>query len=348
MSHDEPLNEPNGVFDWTDFDGEPLVGTHHVVNDLHREGTVGYDRADDDINDEQGSDDYHSDDDSDNDNHRSVDSSDDNDNDGRNNGGVQIANEQDVANRDEVDQPREAFELNVEETTRCGESNVILARNLGSESREVGKEDNVPIGDLFTTHLARSTPSVGTVLAGLGRAPPCQSYRPPRHHSGKRVTPTLNSRAAATSSGTAPRVGPSTRNRGVKRSIIGPQNVRPFCSGYTTRTSSSSEAIVGTRGINEDGITDRNKRRKVKKIVTTMVDGTIDSEVRNINSTVEEYVPNAYGDEDEVCRDDEGSDGSDDSRAEVPNDEDIVVRAPLEMAGTRKNPRRRTSGTKND
>ena len=34
MSRDEPPNEPNGVFDWTDFDGEPPVGTNHVVNDL--------------------------------------------------------------------------------------------------------------------------------------------------------------------------------------------------------------------------------------------------------------------------------------------------------------------------
>ena len=71
-----------------------------------------------------------------------------------------------------------------------------------------------------------------------------------------------------------------------------------------------------------------------------MVDGTIDKELRNINSTVEEYAPNAYGDEDALCGDDEGSDGSNDSRAEAPNDEDIVVRAPLEIAGT--------SRTKND
>ena len=79
-----------------------------------------------------------------------------------------------------------------------------------------------------------------------------------------------------------------------------------------------------------------------------MVDGMIDKEVRNINSTVEEYAPNAYGDEDEVCGDDEESDGSDDSRAEVPNDEDIVVRAPVEMAGTRNNPRRHSSRKKKD
>lgn len=158
----------------------------------------------------------------------------------------------------------------------------------------------------------------------------------------------MNTSAPVTSSGTVPQAGPFARSRGVKRSAVGPTNVRPFCSGSTVGTSSSSPAVVGTRGINEDGITDNNKRRKVKKIVTTMVDGTIDKEVRNINSTVEEYAPNAYGDEDALCGDDEGSDGSDDSRAEAPNDEDIVVRAPLEIAGTRVNPRRRTSRTKKD
>ena len=158
----------------------------------------------------------------------------------------------------------------------------------------------------------------------------------------------MNTSAPVTSSATVPQAGPFARSRGVKRSAVGPMNVRPFCSGSTVRTFSSSPAVVGTRGINEDGITDNNKRRKVKKIVTTMVDGTIDKEVRNINSTVEEYVPNAYGDEDALCGDDEESDGSDDSRAEAPNDEDIVVRAQLEIAGTRVNPRRRTSRTKKD
>ena len=156
----------------------------------------------------------------------------------------------------------------------------------------------------------------------------------------------MNTSAPVTSSRTVPQAGPFERSRGVKRSAVGPTNVRPFCSGSTVGTSSSSPAVVGTCRINEDGITNNNKRRKVKKIVTTMVDGTIDKEVRNINSTVEEYAPNAYGDEDALCGDDEGSDGSDDNRAEAPNDEEIVVRAPLEIAGTRVNPRRRTSRTK--
>jgi len=105
---------------------------------------------------------------------------------------------------------------------------------------------------------------------------------------------------------------------------------------------------VGTRGINADGVTDSTKRRKVKKIVTTHVEGMIDLEVRNVNSTVEEFAPNAYGDEDEVCGDDEESDGSDDSHAEVPNDEDIVVRTSLEIARTRKNARRHSSKNKKD
>ena len=109
------------------------------------------------------------------------------------------------------------------------------------------------------------------------------------------------------------------------RSAVGLTNVRPFCLEFAARTSLSSLAVVDTRGIIKDGITNNNKRRKVKKIVTTMVDGTIDKEVRNINSTVEEYAPNANGDEDALCGDDEGSDGSNDSRAEASNDEDIVV-----------------------
>lgn len=97
---------------------------------------------------------------------------------------------------------------------------------------------------------------------------------------------------------------------------------------------------MGTRGINEDGITDKNKRRKIKRVVIIMVDGAIVGEVRNINSTVEEYAPNVYSDEEEVLGDDKESNGSDNSHAEVSSDKDIVLRAPLAMASTRKNPKR--------
>ena len=51
--------------------------------------------------------------------------------------------------------------------------------NGGSESHEDGLEDNVPIGQLFPTPLAQNTPSVGAILAGLGRAPLSPSYGPP-------------------------------------------------------------------------------------------------------------------------------------------------------------------------
>ena len=84
---------------------------------------------------------------------------------------------------------------------------------------------------------------------------------------------------------------------------------------------------MGTRDINEDGINDTSKRRKYKKIVTTVVDGTFVGEVRNLTSTVEAYAPNPLGDEDKACGDDEGSESSNDSHAEVPNDEDFDVRA---------------------
>ena len=86
---------------------------------------------------------------------------------------------------------------------------------------------------------------------------------------------------------------------------------------------------MGTRGINEDRITNKNKRKKVKKIVTTRVDGEIVEELCNINSTVEKLAPNGLGDEVEVNEDDEGSFRLDDSRAEAPNDGDIVLKAPL-------------------
>ena len=356
-SDEEPQNQPNagravsadkGVFDWSDFDEEPLVGTNRVVNDLQGDGIIGCNRANDDIDDEQRINEHHGDDDGNNDDGNAIGGDDDNDNSGGNDGGVQIPNEQEVANKDEVDQPCKAFEQNVEESTCRGESNETLARNVGSESPEVGQEEDVPIGQLFRTPLARSTPSIGATLAGLGRAPPSPSNRPPRHDSGKIVPPSLNSRASATSSGMVQQGGPSTKNRGVKRSTLGPKIVRPFYSGYTAGSSLFSPGVMGSRGINEDGITDSNKRRKIKKLVTTMVDGMIDKEVRNINSTVEEYAPNAYGDEDEVCGDDDESDGSDDSRAEVPNDEDIVVRAPVETPGTRNNPRRHSSRKKKD
>ena len=128
--------------------------------------------------------------------------------------------------------------------------------------------------------------------------------------------------------------------RGVKRSTLGPRNIRPFVSGFTGGTSLSSPAIVGTRGINEDGINNSNKRIKVKKIVTTVIDGIIQGQVRNVNSAMEELRPNGLGDEAEVNRDDEGSSSLDDSHAEALDDDDVVLRAPARMPGNCKSPRR--------
>jgi len=346
MPHNEPVNQPNGVFDWAGFDEEATASPNHVVNEIRHEGVVAYDRADDDIDDdfEDGINEHQSDNGGDNDDIHSVHSDSNNDNGGGgNNGGVQIPIPQDVEGGEEVDQPQGALPENVAETTQSGGLNESLPRNERSERVENGLEDEIPIGQLFQTPLAQNTPSIGAVLAGLGRPPQPRSSGSTGHGS---ITPTGNTSVPVTSSGTGPQAGPSTMRRGVKRSAKGPTNVRPFFSGYTVGTSSSLPVAVGKRRlpiINEDGITDKTKRRKVKRIVTTVVDGTIDHELRNIHSTVEEYAPVVYGDEDAICGDDEGSDGSDDSRAEAPDDEDIVLRVPLGRADTRKNPVRCTA-----
>ena len=94
--------------------------------------------------------------------------------------------------------------------------------------------------------------------------------------------------------------GLSIANRSVKHSHLAPMNVRPFCLGNVTGARLSKINFVGISRINEDGVTDGSKRRKVKKFVTIVVDNAIVGEVRNISSTVEEYVLNAFGDEDEV------------------------------------------------
>ena len=115
MLHAESLNQSNedrvfttgnGVFGWSDFDGEAHVGINHVVNELQQEGIIAYDRADDDINNDRGTNEHHSDDDGNNDDNYSIDDDDDNGNGGGNYGGVQVPNEQGVANGNEVDQPR--------------------------------------------------------------------------------------------------------------------------------------------------------------------------------------------------------------------------------------------------
>lgn len=103
---------------------------------------------------------------------------------------------------------------------------------------------------------------------------------------------------------------------------------------------------MDTCGINKDRITNSNKRRKVKKVETTTVDGKIVGIVRNFYGR-RVYV-HVYSDEVAVFGNNEELDGSDDSRAEVPNNEDVVVRAPILMAGTCKNPRRRTCKKKKD
>ena len=113
MPHNEPGNQPIGIFDWLDFDEEPPVRTNHVVNDMQNEGMVGYNRADDDIDDKDGINEHCSDDGGNNDDFHSIDSDSNNDNGGGNDGGVQIPNEEEVENGDEVDQPRKAFEQNL-------------------------------------------------------------------------------------------------------------------------------------------------------------------------------------------------------------------------------------------
>jgi len=191
--------------------------------------------------------------------------------------------------------------------------------------------------------LVQNTPLIGAILVRLAKTL-FPSNRPPQHDTRK----TLNSRAPTTSSGMVREGGPSIEHRGIKRSTLGPKIVHSFCLKYTRGTSSSSLGVVGTHGINADGVIDSNKRRKVKRIVTIQVDGMIDLEVCNIFSTVEEFAPNSYDDEDEVCGDDEESNGLDDSHAEVPNDADSVVRTSLETARTRKNARRHSPRKKKD
>ena len=70
------------------------------------------------------------------------------------------------------------------------------------------------------------------------------------------------------------------------------------------------------------------------------MDGKVVGQVRNINSTVEGLQPNPLGDEPQLDGDDKGSFGSKDSHAEVPNDEDVILRAPMQRTRARKNPRR--------
>lgn len=296
------------------------------VDDLLDGGIIEYDHADDKTDKEfKTYGDLCSDDvDVDNEDSAFIDDNDDSDN-----GGVPILVDEFVETHGEdVEQPQEAFEEDVEETSR-------LEMLVGIENCEGGHKDNVP-QKLFPTPVALSSSLVSTLIAQLGRATtsPSSSSRPLQYDAMKTIDPALNSRAQ-----TAVDVRPPLRDCGVKRLALGPETVRPFVLEYAAGTSSSSPAIMGTRGINEDRITNKNKRKKVKKIVTTRVDGEIVGEMRNINSIVEKFAPNGLNDEAKVHGDDEGSSGSDDSRAKAPNDKDVFLRAPLQMGGTLKNPR---------
>ncbi|KAG0574076.1 hypothetical protein KC19_VG232100 [Ceratodon purpureus] len=347
MPRTEPVNQPNGVFDWAGFDEEAATSPHHVVNEIQTRGKVAYDRVDYDVDDEFEVEmtQHQSDDGGDNDDIHPIRSVSNNDNEGGgNNMGEQIPIPEDVEGGEEVEQLPGTLPVNVEETIRSGGLDETPPRNEQSETVRNGQEDEIPIGRLFQTPVPESTPSIGAVLAGLGRPPPPRSSTSTGHGS---ITPTPNTSVPLTSSGRGLPAGPSTTRRGVIRSRKGPTNVRPFFTGYTVGTTPSLPVAVGKRRLpvmNVDGITDKTKRRKVKRIVTTVVDGTIDHEFRNIHSTVEEYVPNQGGDgDDEGSKSSEGYDSAEDSREEAPDDEDIVVRVPLGMPGTRRNPERRTA-----
>jgi len=346
MSHEDPINlqrrnesvpPANGVFDWTGLDEEEPEENVNVVNNLDDEDINLYDRADDDIEDDQGiSEDLLNEENGNNCANPPV-----HDNGGLGNGGVPISTCELGGDGNEIHEPHEAIQRGGEGILRCAKSReTILANHDHSSTQEIAEEDDVPISHMLRRTLVQSTFSIGAKLAILARTLPTLSPSA----GGENVEKTFNSRLNSMASQTCVKPGievtPSSGNRGVKRSSFGPKIVRPFHSGYIGGSSSISPMFVGTRGVNEDGVTDNNKRRKLKKIVTTMVDGEIVGEMRNLTSTVEEYAPNAYGDENEVCGDDEFSDGSDDSHAEAPNDGDVVLRAPLEVAGSRKNPKR--------
>ena len=323
-------NEDERVFNWSDTDAEPIMERNDVVSPLQDAGNNKYDRADDDINDDQGTNGHlpHG------------------DNDGDGTGGhsdpVQpIRTRSDEPNDCSTFQQRQP---NVHAVVGTSPVEDVNTRNIGTdviaENHAVAPEDDVPIGQLFSTPMTQSTPSVGAIIAGLRRVSPSPSPLRPRPDRTNTASQVLHAMASIRSSKTTRRGGPSNARRGVKRSSLAPTDIRPFCSGNITTASEANVPFVGTRGINEDGVNDRSKRRKYKKIITTVVDGTFVGEVRNLTSTVEAYAPNPLGDEDEACGDDEGSGSSNDSHAEVPNDKDFGVRALAGMPGNRKNPRR--------
>src|SRR5918998_4849868 len=183
MPHDEPLNERAGhpvvpanirVFDWTEFDGEPPVQSNHEANDMQDEGFVTYDRADEEIDEEDETNDF----DGEGDGDPSINDDDDNDDGGEDDGVVSIPIELVHAVSDAVQQPSETG----------------IVGNDGFETREVGQEDDVPISQLFPTTLPQSTPSVGAVLARLQRSPLTPSNAPPQQDAMATVNRTLNSR----------------------------------------------------------------------------------------------------------------------------------------------------------
>jgi len=170
-SDEEPLNPRNedrpqtpvdiGVFDWTNSDEEPLVGTRHVVEEVDDAEIMAYNRADDGIDDEEGVEVHHGN----NDDNHTFGSHDENNTGGDNDVGVQIPNVEEVETRDEVNQPRDAVEQYSQERATVGVSNETLPRNVGSDSVETDLEEDVPIGEMFSKTL-----SIGTTLVGLGRA----------------------------------------------------------------------------------------------------------------------------------------------------------------------------------
>ena len=109
----------------------------------------------------------------------SNDEDNDNHGDGGNEGRVQIPNEGFVQTHGEdVQQLEEAGHKEVEQT-------YSPQMFVDIENREDGHEDNLPIGQLFPTSAAPSSPSVGTIIAQLRRTttPPSSTRRHPQQNA---------------------------------------------------------------------------------------------------------------------------------------------------------------------
>nr|PNR33703.1 hypothetical protein PHYPA_023519 [Physcomitrium patens] len=203
---------------------------------------------------------------------------------------------------------------------------IKVLRNIESElqTTEPDMEEDVRIQTLFRRPPGHSTSLVGRTLLNLKKKSPSTSFLPPLHRSACGLSGVVDRVILAPQLPSA-RVGSSTM--GSRSGTHGGRSNAPLPFFTGPWQSEILERVIGAKGNrfkNMDGVTDKRKNARVKRLVNTASSAGADLQVRNLNSEIEEYVAPTSKIPAETFSS-SGDDADDEDCDEVPGDNTVVL-----------------------